>query len=147
MASTESTPELLTLPTLLFRVGTTLYGCDVRDAREILPLREATRLPGAAPYVRGLINVRGTIVTVIDLGVRLDSSRTPARAGSILLVRRRDRLVGLIVDTVADVRPLEIDESIGAEAGGVIVRGLASLGGAPVVVLDLDALIAQVLLS
>ncbi len=138
---------MLTLPTLLFRVGTTLYGCDVRDAREILPLRESTRLPGAAAYVRGLINVRGTIVTVIDLGVRLDSSRAPTRTGSILLVRRRDRLVGLIVDSVADVRPLEIDESIGAEAGGAIVRGLASLGGAPVVVLDLDALIAQVLLS
>jgi purine-binding chemotaxis protein CheW len=138
---------LLTLPTLLFRVGATLYGCDVRDAREILPLRAATRLPGSAVYVRGLINVRGTIVTVIDLGARLDPARAPARAGSILLVRRRDRLVGLIVDSVADVRPLDVDESIGEESGGAIVRGLASLGGAPVVVLDLDALIAQVLLS
>lgn len=154
MDSTTSTPDAIAAPTLLFRVGANLYGCDITEAQEIIPLRSATRLPGAPRYVRGLINMRGTIVTVLDLGMRLDPTRTePVRDGSILLVRHRgpdrDRLVGLAVDEVADVRVLDIEGADGGNtAGGAIVKGMAAIdeGRAAVVVLDLDALIKQVLL-
>jgi purine-binding chemotaxis protein CheW len=133
--------------TLLFRVGQAIYGCAIGDTQEIIPLRRMTRLPGAPAYVRGLINMRGTIVTVLDLGVRLDPSRAPLEEGSLLLVRHGERLVGVVVDEVLDVRVLEIDDSDAATAGGAIVRGVSSVDGAAVVVLDLDALITQVLLS
>ncbi len=141
-------------PTLLFRVGDGVYGCDISEAREIIPLRPMTRLPGAPPFVRGLINMRGTIVTVLDLGARLDPSRGPTPEGSILLVRHRERLVGLVVDSVADVRVLDVEAgsegvvpgSVTAGGAGSIVRGVATADDAPVVVLDLDALIKQVLL-
>jgi len=132
-------------PTLLFRVGGSVYGCDITEAREIIPLRPMTRLPGAPAFVRGLLNIRGTIVTVLDLGVRLDAGRAPITDGSILLVRHRERLVGLVVDEVADVRVLDVDADEGGGEG--IVRGLATADGSPVVVLDLDTLIKQVLLS
>lgn len=148
MDSSTSTPEAVVAPTLLFRVGANLYGCDIAEAQEIIPLRSATRLPGAPPFVRGLINMRGTIVTVLDLGMRLDPSRTElAREGSILLVRLRDRLVGLAVDEVADVRVLDIEET-DAGQGSAIVKGMAAVqdGTAAVVILDLEALIKQVLL-
>jgi len=116
-----------------------------------------TRLPGAPPFVRGLINMRGTIVTVLDLGQRLDPARQPIESGAIVLVRDGARLVGLVVDEVADVRLVSVD----ASTGGGVVRGLAveesanGEGGdagdrgdaAAVVVLDLGALIRQVLLS
>lgn len=135
-------------PTLLFRVGAGLFGCDTTNVQEIIPPRPSTRLPGAPRFVRGLINIRGTIVTVLDLGVRLDATEAPASDGSILLVRYRDRVVGLSVDEVADVRLLDVerDESAGSSTGG-IVRGMASVDDAPVVVLDLDTLIQQVLLT
>jgi len=107
-----------------------------------------TRVPGAPAYVRGLINMRGTIVTVLDLGVRLDASRAQAAEGSILMLRYRDRLVGIVVEEMLDVRVLDIQNDDGAdESGSSIVRGVASLDDVPVVVLDLDALIKQVLLS
>ena len=125
-----------------------MYGCDLRNAQEIIPLRPMTRVPGAPAYVRGLINMRGTIVTVLDLGVRLDPSRTPTVDGSIVMLRYRDRLVGLVVEEVLDVRVLDIQDDDGAnDSGASIVRGVASLDDVPVVVLDLDALIKQVLLS
>jgi len=135
-------------PTLLFRVGAGLFGCDTTNVQEIIPPRPSTRLPGAPRFVRGLINIRGTIVTVLDLGVRLAATEEPASDGSILLVRYRDRVVGLSVDEVADVRLLDVerDESAGSSTGG-IVRGMASVDDAPVVVLDLDTLIQQVLLT
>jgi purine-binding chemotaxis protein CheW len=108
-----------------------------------------TRVPGAPGYVRGLINMRGTIVTVLDLGVRLDPSSPPITDGSILLLRYKDRLVGAVVEEVVDLRALEIEEGAAAQraGAGAIVRGMATLDEAPVVVLDLDALIKQVLLS
>jgi purine-binding chemotaxis protein CheW len=107
-----------------------------------------TRLPGAPAYVRGLINMRGTIVTVLDLGVRVDPSRAVTRDGSILLVRHGERLVGVVVEEVLDVRVLDIEDGDAAKSGGgAIVRGVASVDGGAVVVLDFAALITQVLLS
>jgi len=138
------------IPTLLFRVGQDLYGSKVTNAQEAIPLRKTTRVPGAPAYVRGLINLRGTIVTVVDLGARLDATRSVGDEGSILLVRQHggDRIVGVVVDEVLDVRSLAIDES-GAAAGalGGVTRGLAMIDDTTVVILDLDALISQVLLS
>jgi purine-binding chemotaxis protein CheW len=143
--------------TLLFRVGDGLFGCDIAEAREIIPLRPATRLPGSPPFVRGLINIRGTIVTLIDLGVRLDPTKAPARTGSILLVRHGDRVVGIIVDRVEDVRALStFVEGVDAGVKGVgvgtgsttgIVKGIATSDDSTAVILDLDALIGQILAS
>lgn len=134
-------------------MGENLYGCDIGDAKEIIPLRRPTRLPGAPSFVRGLINIRGTIITVLDLGMRLDPKRAPAVSGSILLVRHGDRVVGLLVDRVEDVRALSTIVE-GADAGmrgegasAGIVKGLATSNDATVVLLDLEALIGQVLLS
>ncbi len=151
MASTASTPEFLETaasPTLLFRVGASVYGCDIRDTQEIIPVRPPTRLPGAPAYVRGLINVRGIIVTVLDLATRLDAAGgSTASDGSILLVRHRDRIVGAMVDSVVDVRVMDIDTSEASAVPGGVVRGTATLDGEAIIVLDLDALIQQVLLS
>ena len=138
------------IPTLVFRVGQDLYGSKVTTAQEAIPFRTATRVPGAPRFVRGLINVRGTIVTVIDLGVRLDETRPMADDGSILLVRQTggDRMVGVVVDEVLDVRSLAIDESAApAGARGWMTRGLAMIDDTTVVILDLEALISKVLLS
>ena len=154
MDSTTSIPDAIAPSTLLFRAGGVLYGCDITTALEIIPLRPTTRLPGAPAYVRGLINVRGVIVTVLDLGVRLDESRAPVREGSILLVRHRERLVGVAVDEVVDVRGLEMEPSRAGESGrggplggGAIVAGVATVGDGTVIVLDLEVLVRQVLLS
>jgi len=143
----------VTSPTLLFRVGTDLYGSEIVDAQEVIPLRPMTRIPGAPKFVRGLINMRGTIITVLDLGVRLDLMRPLSEDGSILLVRHRggDRIVGIVVDEVMEVRPLSIDEGStdGAttDARSAIMRGVATIDDTTVVVLDLDVLISQVLHS
>src|SRR5688500_19416321 len=58
---------------LLFVLDGRLYGCDIGAVREVVTFRRATRLPGAPPYVCGLVNLRGTLVTVLDLGLRIGS--------------------------------------------------------------------------
>src|ERR671912_28571 len=101
LASSETILEsLVAARTLLFRVSGKVYGCDIEAVREIIPYRRATRLPGAPPFVQGLINLRGTIVTVLDLGTRLDPARPPMREGSIILATHGTHVVGVAVDEV-----------------------------------------------
>ncbi|CAN5382102.1 chemotaxis protein CheW [soil metagenome] len=134
--------------TLLFRVADGVYGCDIDGVREIIPYRRATRLPGASPYVQGLINLRGTIVTVLDIGMRLDPTRAPVREGSIILATHGTRVVGVAVDEVMDVQPI-VAEPIATsapEAHPGLVRGLGHLNDGVVVLVDIHVLITQVLL-
>jgi purine-binding chemotaxis protein CheW len=147
-ASTASPTERATDRTLLFRVGETVYGCDLEAVREILPYRRATRLPGAPTFVQGLINLRGTIVTVLDLGARLHADRPPVDDGSIILVEYGSRTVGVAVEEVMDVRVLTEDEdTLPPDQADGIVRGVGHADDTVVVLLDVHTLIKQVLLS
>ena len=134
--------------TLLFRVADRVYGCDIEAVREIIPYRRATRLPGAPRYVQGLINLRGTIVTVLDLGQRLEADRSPVREGSIILATHGTRVVGVAVDEVMDVQAIA-EEPIGTagdDAPRGLVRGLGHLDDGVVILVNIHALVTQVLL-
>ena len=134
--------------TLLFRVATRVYGCDIDSVREIIPYRRATRLPGAPPWVQGLINVRGTIITVLDLGMRLDPARAPVRDGSIIMAMQGTRVVGVAVDEVMDVQSIvaePIDPHGGSGRDG-LVSGLGHLDDGVVVLVSIQVLVTQVLL-
>lgn len=154
MASSETTIAELPVATrtLLFRVGPRVYGCDIDCVREIIPWRRSTRLPGAPAHVQGLVNLRGTIVTVLDLAARLEPDAEHAdeahEGRSIILVEHGSRVVGAAVDEVMDVQavaPEPVEEVAGGARGG-LVRGLGHREGDVVVLLDIHMLITQVLL-
>jgi len=136
-----------TLRLLLFAVAGTVYGCDIGAVREIVPLRRTTRLPGAPSHVRGLINLRGAIVTVIDLAVRLAGGSTPDD-GSVVLAEFGNKNVGIAVDEVRDVQvlaPHQFEPASGDIARGGIVRGLGHLDDGVVIVLEIPAVVRQVM--
>jgi purine-binding chemotaxis protein CheW len=146
---------------LTFAAGGRLYGCDIGAVREIIPSRRCTRLPGAPPYVRGLTNLRGTIVTVIDLSARLGGAgHGPAPAGgggSIILAEYGGTVVGLAVDGVREVQTVAASDmdSLGAAGAAApsgtaagaagVVAGLGQLGGEVVIILDVQTILTQVL--
>ena len=141
------TPPVGTQRLLLFAVAGTVYGCDIGAVREIVPFRRATRLPGAPAYVRGLVNLRGAIVTVIDLAARL-AGGTAADDGSVVLAGYGNKNVGLAVDEVRDVQilpPGRFEPATGDVARGGIVRGLGHLESGVVIVLEVPAVIRQVM--
>ena len=147
---TTSLEQRAAARTLLFRVAGGVYGCDIDAVREIIPYRRATRLPGAPAHVQGLINLRGTIVTVLDLGARLDAARAPMHdaGGSIILAEHGTRVVGVAVEEMMDVQAIAeepVNEGAG-EARGGLVRGLGHLGDDVVVLIDIHTLVTQVLL-
>ena len=138
MASIESTAEILGRRMLLFGVGARLCACDLEVVREIVPSRPATRLPGAPEWVRGLINLRGTLVTVIDLHVRFGAGRRTGgeemdamAAGIIVVVNAGGKSFGIGVSEVKEVLTVADDavESIDPErAAGGAVCGLVYFG-------------------
>jgi purine-binding chemotaxis protein CheW len=147
LASTASTPELATRQSVIFRLASRAYGIEVDAVREIIPFRGATRLPDAPHFVAGLINVRGTIVTVLDLGARLDGAPSVRGEGSVILVTHGAKLVGALVDEVIDIRHLpeaELDPVLSDGAGGA-VRALARSGSDVIALLDIGDIISQVL--
>ncbi len=138
-------PPPSALRLLLFAVSGTVYGCDIAAVREIVPLRRATRLPGAPLYVRGLVNLRGAIVTVIDLGARL-AGGSASVDGSVVLAEFGNKNVGLAVDEVRDVQIMareRFEPATGDLARGGIVRGLGHLDSGVVIVLEVPAVIRQ----
>lgn len=86
-----------------------MYACDATEIREVLPRGAVTPLPGAPATVLGLVNVRGTIVTLVDGGLLLHGVPA-APTGTILVVDHGARGVGIAVDGVADVRAVRSDE-------------------------------------
>ncbi len=86
-----------------------LFGVEVLKVQEVIRYLEMTRVPLAPTVVRGLINLRGQIVTAIDLRRRLDLSERPAdQAPMNVVIRTDDEAVSLLVDQIGDVR--EVDE-------------------------------------
>jgi purine-binding chemotaxis protein CheW len=92
---------------VVVRVGEAQFGVDVRHVREVLRLPAVTRLPFPPPTILGIVSVRGTLVPVMDLGLRLLDA--PAnREGRLVVVwdPESEGVVGLLVDEVLDLVPL-----------------------------------------
>lgn len=86
---------------LAFRIGDDELVCSTDRVYESLPMPRITRVPGTKPFILGLANVRGNLITVIDLGCYLDGNPTPISGGTRLLsATLRGRPVGLMVDEV-----------------------------------------------
>jgi len=133
---------------LVFAASGRVCACELTSVREIIPFRQATRLPGAPPFVTGLINLRGTIVTVIDLGVRLGGSPTDPERGSIVLVEAGTRVLGVAVDELRDVQRVartSIEPASSDPANDGLVRGALESDGVVVALLDVDRLVTHTL--
>jgi purine-binding chemotaxis protein CheW len=133
---------------LVFDVDRAPIACEMDVFREIIPARAFTRLPGAPASVCGLINLRGTIVTVIDGGIVLGKSPC-SRAGLILLVADGERLIGLAVDDVRDVHDVPIDQFLDPSAADAsatqFVTGIVEIDEQRVLVVDIRAAARQVI--
>ena len=83
-----------------------VFGIPVEQVREVIRSAALRRVPGSPPVLRGIVNVRGAIVTVLDLQALLSGERA-VTAGSVVLLEYGSRLIGLAVHAVHDVRVLE----------------------------------------
>jgi len=127
-----------------FKVGRESYGVPITSLREIVRVPEITSVPDAPEYVEGVINLRGKIVSVLDLRKRLgEVTVAPSKRNRILVVEHHGRLCGLIVDSASDVLKIpaqDIDPSPTefVEGGLNCVTGLGKYQGRLIVLLDIE---------
>jgi len=134
---------------LVFEVGRTPFATDMDSVREIVPSQHITRLPGSPPTVSGLINLRGTIVTVLDGGVCLGKSGWSRTGGLILLAEYEERLIGIGIDDVRDIQDATAeqlsDPAPGDSLGPDVVCAAVEIGGERMLLLDIRAVVRNVL--
>jgi purine-binding chemotaxis protein CheW len=131
-----------------FRVGRETYGVPITSLHEIVRVPEITAVPDAPDYLEGVINLRGKIVSVVDLRKRFGQASTGLdRRSRILVVEHRGRLAGMIVDSASEVLKIPEGEIEAAPAmmqeGGLdCVTGLAKYQGRLIILLDISKVLA-----
>ena len=131
---------------LSFTVGEEVYAIDILAGRDIRAFDSATRIAGAPAFIRGVINLRGVIVPVVDLRLRFGLAAAECTAFTVLIVVESGRrLAAVVVDAVNDVLALGEDDirpapDFPSTIGARFIRGLATVDERMLVVLDIVGL-------
>lgn len=128
-----------------FRLNDLWLGVDVVKVREINRLFEFTMVPHAIPCVRGLLNLRGQVITVFDLAVRLGMERAIITDNSHNIILKEEA-VGLIVDSISDILQVE-EEAVESPPANIksiempFIEGVLSSANGLVVILSTEAIL------
>lgn len=141
-SSSEHWQELIA-----FRIGDQEFCVDIMSVREIRGWTPATPLPHAQRYVQGVINLRGTVLPIIDLSARLGFGFTkPEARHVIIVVRSGDQEAGLLVDAVCDI--LSVTESmlqptpnVASETVKSFIRGILAVEGRMIGLIGLERIL------
>lgn len=131
---------------LTFYLGEEIYGIEIEYVTEIIGLQQITKIPEVAEYIKGIINLRGKIIPVIDMRIKFnkESSEYDDRT-CIVVVDTQEMVVGLIVDKVAEVLTIE-DEDIApppSYKSGIrnrYIHGIGKIGDVVTLLLDCNKL-------
>ena len=135
---------------LTCRLGDETYGIDILKVQEIREIDGVTRVPKVARHVRGVINLRGEIVPIVDLALMFGFPQPLSLADASAIVLNVDgRLVGLAVSSVSDVIGLADEEilpapELGDRAIANVISGIGSRDGSSLLLLDVDQLMKRV---
>jgi purine-binding chemotaxis protein CheW len=149
--SKTAAPEARTQQVLTFVLGEETYGVDILRVQEIRGWSAVTRIPNSPPHVLGVLNLRGSIVPIVDLRKRFNLAQAEYTAVTVIIVltvrsEAGRREFGVVVDGVSDVVDVDVaaikaTPDMGARAATDHIRGLVSIAERMVVLLDIDRLI------
>ena len=127
-----------------FRIGAQEFCVDIMEVREIRGWTPATALPQAPAFVRGVINLRGAVLPIVDLGARLGLGPAEPTARHVIIVAQvQNQIVGLLVDAVSDILTVTDDmiqptPDVASDMVRTFVRGLLAIDGRMVSFISLD---------
>ena len=135
---------------LTFRLGAEEYGIDILKVQEIRSYEQPTRIANAPGHLKGVVNLRGVIVPIVDLRVRLGCDEAQYNHFTVVIVLNvKGRVVGAVVDSVSDVlelpanaiRPAPPMAAHGADNGSI--TGIGSVGDRMLILMDIEALMSS----
>lgn len=133
---------------LSFRLGAEEYAIDILQVREIRAHEPVTRIANLPEFIRGVINLRGNIVPIVDLRLKFGQAAGYDAFTVVIILNIAERLMGIVVDAVSDVVAL-LPEQIrpAPDMAGVLesgfIRGLAPLDGRMLIVADIARLMTS----
>jgi len=133
---------------LTFRLDQEEYGIDILKVQEIRGYEKPTRIANAPEFIKGVVNLRGTIVPIVDMRLKFNCAKAEYNDFTVVIILNlHNRIVGIVVDSVSDVMELpaesikaapEIDSVIDSSA----VMGLGSVGERMLILLDIEKLMS-----
>jgi purine-binding chemotaxis protein CheW len=143
-ATRENTREVL-----VFILGTEEYGVDILKVQEIRGYEKVTPIPAAPAYLKGIVNLRGVIVPLVDMRVRFGLAEPRYDSTTVVVILRvAGRIIGLVVDAVSDVvhlAPNDVKEApgLGSVVDSSFLAGLATRDDRMILLLDIEKLLSS----
>lgn len=134
---------------VVFQLADEQYGVNIQDVREIIRTQAVTRIPSAPEHVLGVIDLRDTVVPVIDLRLRLSLEvRAETDENRIVVVEAHGHQVGVLVDAVKEVLRISADRieansSVVTTAESYYIDGIAKLDESLLILLDIEKALDQ----
>jgi len=131
---------------LTFRLGAEEYGIDILKVQEIRGYDSVTQIANAPDFIKGVTNLRGTIVPIIDLRIKFGLGRVEYDQFTVVIILNlSDRVVGIVVDSVSDVLALSSDQirpapEFGAAVDTRYVTGIGALDSRMLILVDIERL-------
>jgi len=132
-----------------FRLANETYGINVMQVQEVLRYSDIAPVPGAPPYVLGIINLRGNVVTVIDTCQRFGLSPIEITDNTrIVIIETQQQVIGILVDSVAEVvylkqSEIETTPNVGNEESAKFIQGVTHREGELLILVDLNKLLGE----
>jgi purine-binding chemotaxis protein CheW len=134
---------------LTFNLGEELYGVDILKVQEIKGYTKVTKIPNTPDYLKGVLNLRGSIVPIVDLRMKFGMGMTePTSFTVIVVVNVRNRVMGFLVDAVSDVLDLNAKDiqpppELGSSVDITFVAGIGNSNGCLVTLLNIDRVLTD----
>ena len=142
-------PEGKAAEFLSFRLGAEEYGIDILKVQEIRSYEVPTRIANAPAFIKGVVNLRGVIVPVVDLRLKLNCASAEYNDFTVVIVLNvQGRVVGAVVDSVSDVlalKPAQINAApeMNTEVDASFITGIASVGERMLILMDIEVLMSS----
>ena len=134
---------------LTFRLDQEEYGIDILKVQEIRGYEAVTRIANAPEFIKGVINLRGIIIPVVDMRIKFKLG-TPVydQFTVVIILNLRNRIVGIVVDSVSDVMELPPESlrpspDVDSIIDNSCITGLGSVGERMLILLDIESLMAS----
>lgn len=133
---------------LTFRLGDEVYGVDILRVQEIKGYTAVTKIPNQPGYIKGVMNLRGTIVPIVELRTKVGMETIDYTAHTVIVVVVvQGRIMGFVVDSVSDVlnigkKDIQAPPQFGTKVDVSFLQGIAQCGDSLVALLNIDQLLA-----
>ncbi len=149
MAEVELKQDDPVLQWVTFQLEDETYGVDVMVVREVLKYQDIAPVPGAPDYVMGIINIRGTVISVINTRLRFGlSEKEPEENTRIVILEIGQHIVGIVVDSVAEVvymkrSEIESAPQVNKDDSARFIQGVCHRDDKLIILVELDKLLSE----